>query len=217
MSHHESSAPGADGRLVDRMLFFSDAVFAIVLTLLALELRPPEVEARDDAALLAGLHEAAPHFIAFVASFALISIYWIAHMQITRRLRVFDWPVAVANLFFLLTITLIPFANDLAVARGWTPLAFALYGGVIIAASATQTICWVVASRDGGRLMGGVSVGERIYRTLRAAAPGLSFAIGVVMLATPYAPFAYLCWALIWPIMAVAYLAFAPKPPRAPA
>jgi hypothetical protein len=36
------------------------------------------------------------------------------------------------------------------------------------------------------------------------------------MLATPYAPFAYLCWALIWPIMAVAYLAFAPKPPRAP-
>jgi len=100
------------------------------------------------------------------------------------------------------------------VARGWTPFAFGLYGSVIIAASATQTLNWLVASRGGGRLMGGVARGEQIYRALRAAAPGLSFAVGIALLATPYFRYAYFCWALIWPIMALAYLAFAPKPPR---
>ena len=71
-------------RMVDRMLFFSDAVFAIVLTLLVLELRPPE--ASDDAGLAIALKALSPKFFAFAASFALVSIFWTAHMAITRRL-----------------------------------------------------------------------------------------------------------------------------------
>ncbi len=39
--HHGSSARGPDGRMVDRMLFFSDVVFAIVLTIMVLELHAP--------------------------------------------------------------------------------------------------------------------------------------------------------------------------------
>src|SRR5262245_11651261 len=103
MSHHESAAEGKDSRMVDRMLFFSDAVFAIVLTLLALELRPPE-----HTSVLEGLREMRFQFFGFVVSFMLGGVNWIVHMRNARLLRQFDWPAAWTNLLHLFAVTLLP-------------------------------------------------------------------------------------------------------------
>src|SRR5262245_4967104 len=100
---------GAHGRQLDRLLFFSDAVFAIVLTLLVLELRPPAGE--TEAELQGGLSGLTVNFIAFGISCALGAVFWLAHMRTMRSMTQFDWMTAAANLLHLAAIALTPFAS----------------------------------------------------------------------------------------------------------
>ena len=85
MSEHQDYP---DGPNLHRMVFFSDAVFAIILTLLALELRAPLDVAPGG--LFEALGKLTPHFIAFAMSFAIVSVFWIAHLSTLRRLVHFD-------------------------------------------------------------------------------------------------------------------------------
>jgi uncharacterized membrane protein len=170
-----------DDRLLHRMLFFTDAVFAIVMTILVLELAPPESWQEANAQTL--LH-AAPHIGAFVFSFFIAAVFWIAHMNITRGLARFDWPTAVANLAALLPVCLLPYATawigvDLGGAFAWT-----FYSSVLIAISLGNMVLVRVAYRGGGRLIaGGAPKGELVYRLARAAAPGTAFLIGLGVVA----------------------------------
>jgi uncharacterized membrane protein len=173
---HES----VNSRLLHRMLFFSDAVFAIVLTLLVLELRPPE--AHSPAEAVAGLAGLAEHFVAFVTSFALVSVFWIAHMSTLRRLHRFDWPVAVTNLVVLAPICLLPFASSLLGAAKFGLVAWRFYSWNLIATSVAVVALVLAVNRGGGRLVGGNPPGEQVYRALRAAAPGVGFAVSLVCL-----------------------------------
>src|SRR5262249_34667677 len=93
-----------DERMLHRRLVFTDAVFAIVLTLMVLDLKPPAfVNPLGDPMAIRGMEQ---HFFAFLMSFAVISIFWLAHLSTTRRMIHFDWPSAVANLAFLFPICL---------------------------------------------------------------------------------------------------------------
>lgn len=184
---------GQDKGLLERLLFFSDAVFAIVLTLLVLELRPPEGEGPLTEAL-AGM---AGHFIAFFMSFGLVSIFWIAHMNTLRLLARFDWAVAWTNLIFLAPVCLMPFASSLLGERGFGAEAWTAYSLVLILASACMLVLVSVILRGGGRLSIGVSRRETAYRMLRAATPGLAFAVGLAATAAGQLGLAHLCWVLI--------------------
>jgi uncharacterized membrane protein len=83
-------------RQLERLLFFSDAVFAIVLTLLALNIHLPE--GTDDAHLLSGVEAVSGPLIAFAVSFGLVGLFWLAHVITLRTLATFDWLVAAANI-----------------------------------------------------------------------------------------------------------------------
>lgn len=94
-----------------RLEAFSDGVFAIVITLLVLELRVPEGHGGEE--LLSGLKELLPKFISFIVSFIYITIYWINHHQlfhvIKRGTRGLFW----LNSLFLMCLTFIPFPTAL--------------------------------------------------------------------------------------------------------
>lgn len=202
-----------DDRLLHRMLFFTDAVFAIVLTLLVLELRPPELSGSHGAAQ--AFAEMGPHFLAFFMSFALISILWTAHINMTRRLIHFDWPTAWANLLFLFPVCLIPFASawfgkGLGVAFVW-----AVYCWVLLATSAASVVMVLVMTRGRGRLMaGGTTRHELVYRLVRAATPGIAFGVGLIGTANGQFRLAYFCWALI-PILFASAELLRPREPKA--
>lgn len=202
-----------DDRLLHRMLFFTDAVFAIVLTLLVLELRPPDLSGPDGAAR--AFAEMGPHFLAFFMSFALIGILWTAHMNMTRRLIHFDWPTAWVNLLFLFPVCLIPFASawfgkGLGVAFVW-----GVYCWVLVATSAASVVQVLVMTRGRGRLMaGGTTRLELVYRLVRAATPGIAFGIGLIGLANDQLRLAYFCWALI-PILFASAELLRPRGPKA--
>lgn len=190
----------ADRSLLDRMLFFSDAVFAIVLTLLVLELRPPEGEIP----LAQGLAAMSGHFVAFFMSFGLVSIFWVAHLNTLRALQRFDWTTAWANLVFLAPVCLMPFASSLVGERGFGHEAWSVYCLVMIVTSSCMAILVSIILRGGGRLCGGVSGREFAYRLVRAAAPGLAFGIGLAATALGQLGLGQLCWLLIPLIFLVA-------------
>ena len=196
----------SDGPVLNRLVTFSDGTFAIGLTLLVLELRPP--------VSLDALFAQAPKLIAYAGTFAVVSVFWLAHISYMRRLRIFDWTTAVINLVLLFWIALTPFASATLGDNSGQAYAWYIYGGVMIGASLSQTLLWLVVSRDKGRLIGGVTWRERAFRTLRALSPGLSFASGIVALQVGRGDLAPLSPLLIAPIMLLAGLLFGSRHPR---
>lgn len=197
-----------DTTTLHRLLFFSDAVFAIVLTLLVLELRPPEgAESGLDQALIGMI----PHFVAFFSSFGLISIFWLGHVSILRQLTTFDWPVAGLNLVFLLVIALMPFVSGLIGEYGTNGESWRVYCGVLIAASLVQTALLLTASRDNGRLFGQIDGREKARRTGRALSPAIVFGAGLALSLNGQPGLASVCWLLFIPIVIAIRLLFSPR------
>jgi uncharacterized membrane protein len=79
-----------DSRL-ERLIFLSDGVYAIALTLLAVELVLPESSAGlHDRELLKSLLESWPRVLAFLTSFTVIANFWVGHNVLFQHVRRFD-------------------------------------------------------------------------------------------------------------------------------
>jgi uncharacterized membrane protein len=184
-----------DERLLNRVLFFTDAVFAIVLTLMVLDLKPPPFESPlGKAEAMRGM---ASHFLALTLSFFVIGVFWLAHLSTTRRMRHFDWATAVANLIFMFPICLLPFATAWWGRDPNAPFPWGMYCGIMVMCSLANLGLVLTVSRGGGRLLGGISRRERFYRSARAASPGIAFGLGIALMAAGQLRLAQFCWVLI--------------------
>ncbi len=94
---------------VQRLEYFSDAVMAIAMTMLMVELRPPEL----GLGLWTQLWSMSPHFLACANSFLVIGVLWLNHHSLFHFLKRADRKAAVLNLGFLMMIAFIPFATAL--------------------------------------------------------------------------------------------------------
>jgi uncharacterized membrane protein len=104
------AAEESGSRELDRLIFFSDAVFAIVMTLLVLDIRVPDVAGPEVPGLVIELW---PKIFSYVLSFLVIGLYWIGHHQTFRYVQSYDRTLLWLNLVFLLSISFIPFPTDL--------------------------------------------------------------------------------------------------------
>src|SRR4051812_22287955 len=92
---------------VERMILFSDAVFAIVITLMAIEIRLPETEHRITPDQVSSvLLRLLPAFTSYTISFVFIGIVWFQHLKIFSLLRSYDTGLVVRNLILLFFIGL---------------------------------------------------------------------------------------------------------------
>ena len=97
---------------LERMIFFSDAVFSIAITLMVIEIKIPELhENVSDAALLDALGHLVPKFIGFIVSFLLIGMYWTIHHRMFGVVINYTRQLLWLNLFFLFFIVLMPFTT----------------------------------------------------------------------------------------------------------
>lgn len=97
---------------LERMILFSDAVFAIAITLLVIEIKIPELHDQvTDKALLHSLGHLVPKFVGFVVSFMLIGIYWTIHHRLFGFVTNYDRKLLLLNLVFLCFIALMPFST----------------------------------------------------------------------------------------------------------
>ena len=97
---------------LERLIFFSDAVFAIAITLMVLEIKIPDFhENVSDKTLLKSLGHLIPKFVGFIISFMLIGMYWTVHHRMYGFVTNYNRRLLRLNLFFLFFIVLMPFST----------------------------------------------------------------------------------------------------------
>jgi uncharacterized membrane protein len=122
---------------------FSDGVFAIAITLLALELHVPR-EA-EPGTLLSLLAAEWPSYLAFLTSFATIGIMWINHHRMFKAVKRVDHGLLVLNTLLLLGISVVPFPTALLSEYLGKPddkIAALVYCGVMIAIAIFFNVLW---------------------------------------------------------------------------
>jgi uncharacterized membrane protein len=97
---------------LERMILFSDAVFAIAITLLIIEIKFPELPEgyRDHLELWKMFKPTMGHFFSFLLSFFFIGMSWTRHLRMFRYLRAYDDGVIFLNLASLFFIVAFPFS-----------------------------------------------------------------------------------------------------------
>jgi uncharacterized membrane protein len=131
----------------DRLLMLSDGVFAIAITLAALEIRAPEGWTGGWSGLLNAM---SPALTAYGISFVVIAAYWSGHRRMFATLTRVDGPLIGLNLLFLGLVALQPAAVALLTRIGPREGALELYLGLIGAIGAAQTLFWGYAAFVGG-------------------------------------------------------------------
>ncbi len=128
-----------------RLLALSDGVFAIAMTLLALDLTVPKINGHvSSQQLIHALAQQTDSYWSFILSFYVIAIYWGGHRRLMRSVVTFH-PVLVRDtVFLLLLVAAMPFPASLLGKYGGTPFALALYG----AFNALATLALILLAYD---------------------------------------------------------------------
>jgi uncharacterized membrane protein len=148
------------GDSTDRIEFFSDAVFAIAMTLLVLDIRLPDIKADQ---LNHELRELLPQMFAYALSFLVISLNWISHHRKFRVIVGFDDVLTRLNLLLLFLIAFLPFPTSVLSKFGSQTSAVVLYAGTSAAIAGSQVLILWYARRAG---LLDASVDRGVYRLM---------------------------------------------------
>jgi len=160
-----------------RLEAFSDGVFAIVITLLILNVHVPDGRALT----MQSLSPLLPPLGTFVLSFIIVGVYWIAHhhmlhfvMEVNRRML---W----LNLLVLLSVVFIPFPTSLLGTGFNNPLVVRLYGMSLIATNAAGLFFWLYATAH--KELIGPTVTKEFARTVVKvhSSPMIAYAVAVIV------------------------------------
>jgi len=131
---------------LERLIFFSDAVFAIAITLLALDLRlPGGGESPSNAQLLAQLLGLWPKYLAYLVSFLAIGTFWLGHHRRFRFIRRYDRGLLTLNILFLMVIAFVPFPTSV-ISESGNRTATIFYALTMILGGLMLTALWWYAS-----------------------------------------------------------------------
>jgi uncharacterized membrane protein len=169
-----------------RLVLFSDAVFAIAITLLAIEIHPPEHW--DGIPHLLSLM--APKLAAYAVSFAVVGIYWVSHRRIFARLAKANGVLDALNFVVLGLIALLPLATELL----WEQVsgqAYPVYVALVAAIGVALAVTWGYAAFI-GKLANPTPWPEAVFIMARAALlPGLMCGLSFFSIIYPWG------WALM--------------------
>src|SRR5687767_4809195 len=127
-----------------RVLALSDGVFAIIITLLVLEVHVPELT--QGHSLNAALAEVRPSLTAFVISFILAGMYWVAHRDLFALIRRTDRGLVWLNILYLLPLCLLPFGAGLIGRYDQEPVALRIYGLLLVLIAVMRAVIWLYAT-----------------------------------------------------------------------
>jgi uncharacterized membrane protein len=129
--------------------FFSDAVYAIAMTLLIVELGVPALRGNvaDPQTMLAALNEQISEIISFFIGCILIGRYWLAHHQFWSELRAVDQRLISINLIYLAFVAFLPFPVALIGNYEQNPISFLIFALCMALISALEVVMFAYAAR----------------------------------------------------------------------
>jgi uncharacterized membrane protein len=119
----------------ERLIFFSDAVVAIAITLLALNL--PPVVGRTDTLVLSSLRANVNAYLPFLISFIVIGAHWRAHHRLYQYVERIDSRLISIDMVWLLMIIITPYATRVLSGNGGPGVRFSLYAIVQVISMVT--------------------------------------------------------------------------------
>jgi uncharacterized membrane protein len=138
-----------DKQALDRIVFFSDAVFAIAITLLALELRVPEMPVDQVTTQLPQqLAAMTPKFLSFILSFLIIGSYWAAHHRDFQYIKRYDQRLIWINLLLLMFVAFLPFPTAMLGNYPAQQYTVTLYAACLALMGFVRASLWWYASRN---------------------------------------------------------------------
>ena len=171
---------------LERIVFFSDAVMAIAITLLVLEIRLPLLHAGDN--LTTALLGLWPNYLSFVISFLVVRSFWWAHHRTFRLVQRYDEVLIWLNIVFLLCIAFIPFACTVLGEHLGDRSAAVFYALVTIVTGLVETLLWLYASRGHRLVAADLSSRSIQFSTLRTLTAPAVFLLSLpLVLLSPYA------------------------------
>jgi uncharacterized membrane protein len=194
VSKTRREAPPDQGLTTVRVNALVDGFFAIVLTLLVLDLHAPTASSRAE--LVVKLHALAPSMVAYGVSFVVLGIFWYGHHMEMHWIVRSDRIHLGITLVFLLTISFVPFSAALLGNNQQMPLASALYAANMCAVGGTRYLHWIYATH-GFRLTTREQPPDQIrfVRRIFMLVPILYIASGAIAWLSP--PVAIACFVLI--------------------
>lgn len=142
------ASEGGSGLELERLVFFSDAVFAIAITLLVIDLKlPPAADLGSERAAWQALAATVPRLLGFVISFLVIGAYWVGHHRMFRHIVRYNDSLLWRNLLLLMWIAFLPFPTSVfsEYVRGQMPLV--LYAASLGFAGFSSVSLWRYASQ----------------------------------------------------------------------
>ena len=181
------------------MIFFSDAVFAIAITLLAFDVRLPELAAgQTNASLFDALLALRPAIFAFILSFAVIAAFWVGHYRTFRVINRVDGRLLMLNLGFLFCIAALPFPTSVIAQQGDVSVAAAFYAAFGVLTGIMSLILWRYPARA-GLVTATVTPQVERYITYRVSVVPIMFALSIpIAFVSPY--LAWVWWIAIFPV-----------------
>ncbi len=157
-----------------RLEAFSDAVMAVIITILALELNPPLHPT------LASLRDALPNLFIYLLAFVFIAIYWNNHHHLLRATTRISGAVMWANMFLLFWLSLIPVLTEWIKEDPMEQVPVAAFGVVALcAALAYSLLVRAIVRANGRESLVGMAINSdlkgNISLVMYAAGVGLAF------------------------------------------
>lgn len=163
----------------ERLVTFTDGVFAIIITILVLDLKVPDLSSGQ--ALSASFEEMRPAFVTFVISFLLVGMYWVGHRDMFTGVRLVNRDVLWLNLLFLLPAAMVPFAASAVGEYPTQPAALHLYGAVLIVLTLMRMLLYWYLFRHPGLLWEAPSRHARRFALLISGIPMLVYVLAMLL------------------------------------
>ena len=186
-------------RALDRVIFFSDAVFAIAITLLVLPLTDVHLTDRNLARQLLALW---PQVFSFALSFIVIGLFWLSHHRVFQVIVRVDRRLLFLNLLMLMCVAFLPFPTAVLGDHGGQPAADVLYAASMSLLGLSSAALWHHASQRHRLVPADLDPAVIRYVSIRSWLVPATFTPSIlVALFSPAA--AKLIWVLTFPLSAV--------------
>ncbi len=139
------------GAAFDRVAYFTDAVFAIAMTLLIVSVGAPELTGpeREPTSLVEPLRDLGPELFSFFLAFLLLGRYWMAHHAFFAALARVDRRFIMEDLIYLAFVAFLPFPTELVGKYERNPVSVAIFALTLAAISGMESVVFRHAHRSG--------------------------------------------------------------------